>query len=522
MILGRIPLHVTRTFSPLFLDYLQQRHHLRSFYNRFPDRVNFEQQIHEKKNSYSPEVRRVLCRRLLHQNADLGEVGAVSDNITALADANTFTVTTGHQLNIFTGPLYFIYKIITTINTCRVLQQDYPQYRFVPVFWMASEDHDADEICSVRIHGKTYTWKTDQQGATGRFSTAGLAELARSIPADTSLFEDAYSRFDKLSDAVRYYVHKLFGKYGLVVIDGDDRELKRCFVGPMEEDLLSHAAHTLVTPTNERLRQHGYTAQVYVRPVNLFYLDDQLRTRIEQSGENYRITGTSQVFSKTELRTLLHDSPERFSPNVVLRPLYQETLLPNLAYVGGPAEVAYWLQLAQLFQHFKTPFPILMPRNFALLMPRIWHRKWEKTGIAPEELFLPLPELINEITLRYAPDNIRLNGQKDVIREQMEKIQENARHIDASLNTMIAAETRRIIRSLEKIELKMLRAEKRKQADRLRQVKELKEALFPGGNLQERTENILTFTRDIELLVDQLITFLDPFDFRFYVIQLDD
>jgi bacillithiol biosynthesis cysteine-adding enzyme BshC len=522
MMLGRVPFEITRAFTPLFLDYINGLDILKPFYSIHPKKELFNEQILKKAKSCTSDTRRVLCHVLEKQYATIEKSTAVKQNLQALGHEKTFTITTGHQLNLFTGPLYFIYKIITVINICRELKSLYPDYHFVPVYWMASEDHDADEIRSVRIHGKIYSWETDQKGAVGRFSTKGLAQLAESIPADTTVFREAYSRHSRLKDAVRYYVHALFGEYGLVVVDGDDAELKRSFIPVMRDDIFFHTAYHRVTLTDEQLKSLGYKPQVFVRPVNLFYLDDGLRSRIEPSGNGFRVADSAIHFTADEINNLLEQHPEKLSPNVILRPLYQECVLPNLAYVGGPAEIAYWLQLKGLFEHHQLPFPIIMPRNFALLIRESLHRKWQKSGITLEELFMPLPELLNEVTLRHAPEQIRLNGQKEAILGQLELVRENARHIDATLGPMVAAETKRMLKSLEKIEMKMLRAEKRKQADRLRQITELKEALFPAGGLQERTENFLAFTPGNPGLIRLLIEEFDPFDFRFNILRVHD
>ena len=522
MNLGHVPFELTRAFTPVFLDYVNGLDILKPFYNRYPKKELFEGQLAQKSKSYASETRRTLCRALDKQYASTEKSASVKENLQALSHEKTFTITTGHQLNIFTGPLYFIYKIITVINICRELKSQYPDYHFVPVYWMASEDHDVDEIRTVRIHGKSYSWETDQKGAAGRLSTKGLADLAAKIPADTTIFHEAYSRHNRLGDAVRYYVNELFGEYGLVVADGDDAELKKIFSPVMRDDIFNNTAYHLVTRTDEQLKDLGYRPQVFVRPVNLFYLEEGLRSRLEPAGKGFRVVDSGQNFSADEINNLLEQHPERLSPNVILRPLYQECVLPNLAYVGGPAEIAYWLQLKSLFEHYQIPFPVVMPRNFVLLIKASLYRKWRKSGITLSELFMPLPELLNEVTLRNAPEHIRLNGQKEAILAQLEQVCENATHIDASLGPMVAAETKRMLKSLEKIELKMLRAEKRKQADRLRQITELKEALFPAGGLQERTENFLSFTPGNPDLIQHLVSDLDPFNFRFNIFRVND
>ncbi|HNT50448.1 MAG TPA: bacillithiol biosynthesis BshC, partial [Cyclobacteriaceae bacterium] len=220
----------TRSFSSFFLDYIQQTDSLKSFYSRFPLLENFEGQIKEKSKSFSQQQRDILYQALTQQYQDIEVSDKVKNNLTSLKNSNTFTVTTGHQLNVFTGPLYFVYKIVTVINACKKLKQQYPAYDFVPVYWMASEDHDYEEIKSLRVQGKKYTWVTQQTGAVGRFNTQGLTELANEIPGDTTLFKTAYSKGKTLSSAARQYVNQLFQQEGIVVIDADDANLKKALI----------------------------------------------------------------------------------------------------------------------------------------------------------------------------------------------------------------------------------------------------------------------------------------------------
>lgn len=516
-----IAFETTGAFSPFFLDYIRQKESLAAFYGHFPSIENFKHQI-ERKRSFTVQTRNIVVNSLHRQYKDLNIPDPVTANIQSLADEKTFTVTTGHQLTLFTGPLYFIYKIVTVINACKRLAEAYPEYRFVPVYWMASEDHDYDEIKSFRLHGKKYIWKTSQQGAVGRFDTSDLHGLLAEVPGDIRIFKEAFSRYKKLSDAVRCYVNALFGEHGLVVVDGDDHELKKLLSPVITDDLLKHSTKKTVDQTNSKLEQAGYKPQVFCREINFFYLDDRLRSRIEKRDDRYVVVDTPLSFTKVQLEKLITGTPEKFSPNVCLRPLYQEMVLPNLAYVGGPAEVVYWLQLKGMFDFFKIPFPILLPRNFALVINSVLHRKLEKTGIDVSDLFKAKSILLNQTALRFASNKIQLNGEKEAITSHFNVIKKHAATLDKTLEPMVAAETKRVLKSLEKIEQKMLRSEKRRQADRLRQVEELKDALFPEGNLQERTDNFLNFYQSDPQFIARLISLFDPFDFRFNILVEND
>jgi len=225
----------TGLFAPIFNDFIQQKEKLKKFYHRYPNIEAFKEQLKEK--SQHKINRNVLVQVLETQYKEVSKVeDLVKNNIESLGDEKTFTLTTGHQLNIFTGPLYFHFKIITVINACKQLKAQYPDYNFVPVYWMASEDHDLDEIKSVQIEGKKYKWNTEQSGAVGRMNTEGLKDLAREISGEDSIFFKAYAMANNLADAVREYVNELYGKYGLIVLDGDNADLKSEFKNVIKND----------------------------------------------------------------------------------------------------------------------------------------------------------------------------------------------------------------------------------------------------------------------------------------------
>lgn len=520
MQLTRIPLSETQAFSDFFLDYLQQRAALQPFYHRYPDVSNFGAQIQEKQQAFPDTNRQVLVETLTQQYEATQSSHAVKNNIAALAQPTTFTVTTGHQLNIFTGPLYFIYKIVTTINACKALKKAYPAYHFVPIYWMASEDHDYDEIKSFRLYQKKYTWNTDQQGAVGRFTTAGLDQLLNELPGNTSPFKEAYTQHHTLSQAARHYVNELFGSEGLVVLDADTPALKKLFIPVMKDDVLKQRTKPLVEKTNEQLNALGYKTQVYCRDINFFYLDTALRSRIEKEGTDFRILDTADTFTPNELSQVIENHPEKLSPNVILRPLYQETILPNLAYIGGPAEVVYWLQLKNVFQHHQVPFPILMPRNFALVIDPTVMRKAEKTGLTLTDFFQEKNNLYTLWIKKHANHDLSIDSERQQLIDLFKKLQQQALLIDATLGPFVEAQLTRAQNGLETFEKKLLRAEKRRHQEKLQQIEAVKDALFPNGSLQERTDNLLNFYQTNQGFIDQLIEKFDAFNFQFNLLSL--
>lgn len=518
MQLSKIPLAETKAFTPFFLDYIQQKDSLKPFYNRYPDRALFRDQLTEKEASFPSHHREILVSVLQRQYHQESVSEEVNKNLARLKDTKTFTITTGHQLNIFTGPLYFIYKIVTVINACRELKKTYPDYHFVPVYWMASEDHDIDEIKYFRLYGKKYTWQTSQTGAVGRFAPNGIEKILQELPGQTDIFRNAYAKRKTLSDAVRTYVHELFKTYGMIVIDPDDRELKSLFKPVMREDLIQQSTLPRVVAINQALEKLNYKPQVFCRDINFFYLDGNIRNRIEKKEDRYVVADTALSFTRKELEAQIENSPEKFSPNVILRPLYQEIILPNLAYVGGPAEMVYWLQLKKVFEFHSVPFPILLPRNFALVVEPHLHRKFSKTGLDYPALFEEKNYLFNHWVLKNSRHDLTVGSERDALSTVYSVLKERANTIDKTLGPFVGAEGKKMLNSLEKIERKLLRAEKRLHADRIRQIETVKDALFPNGNLQERTDNFLNFYLQDTDFITKLIHYFDPFDFRFNIL----
>ena len=362
-------------FSKLMIDYLNQEPKLRSLYHRFPLLENFEEQIAEKKQHYTQETRDILQQAVAQQHASLNISKLTAANIRALSAADTFTVTTGHQLNLFTGPLYFLYKIISTIKLAEQLQQRYPAQHFVPIYWLATEDHDFEEINHFLFGDKIIHWEKDAKGPVGRLSTEGLDKVCEAFQTQLGvgihatylkeLFHTAYIQHKTLTEATKYIANALFGEYGLVLVDGDDKALKQLFIPAIKEELLHQSAIKAVEESFPILQD--YTIQVTPREINLFYIDTNLRERIILEGELYRVNHTEIQWTREELLATVEQSTEHFSPNVILRPLYQEIILPNLSYIGGGGELAYWLELKEVFALHQVPFPMLLLRNSVLI-----------------------------------------------------------------------------------------------------------------------------------------------------------
>lgn len=514
-------------FSPLMNDYLDQNPKLQSLYNRFPTFENFEAQIVEKQNNFNNSHRASLVSVLQKQYAGIEISHLTQQNIESLKVNNTFTVTTGHQLNLFSGPLYFLYKIISVINLTTELKVKYPAYNFVPVYWMATEDHDFEEINYFNFKGRKFRWNAASSGPVGRLSTKGLddffeifeQELGHSTNAETlkKLFEGAYLNHSNLADATRYLANALFGTHGLVIIDADDADLKKNFAPYIKEELLNQTAHKKVLETIENLKE--YSVQVNPREINLFYIEDNLRERIIFENGNFKVNNTKIEFSEIEILKLLESNPEKFSPNVIVRPLYQEVILPNLCYIGGGGEIAYWLELKSFFDAVKVSFPILLVRNSVLLASEKQIKKANKLNLSWNDLFTKQADLVNNKAQILSEIDIDLSHLKEQLKTQFDILNEITTKTDPSFAGAVKAQEVKQLKGLEKLEKRLLKAEKIKLKDTLTRIIDLQNELFPNQSLQERQANFSEFYIESgEHLISKLFEQLKPLEQHFNII----
>jgi bacillithiol biosynthesis cysteine-adding enzyme BshC len=528
----------TGFFSSGLTDYLEGKPQLQSFYSNRPDFEGFAELLKNKKVIADREILagvlteqyQIIAKYARIWDPSFAISDAVQQNIERLKQANTYTITTGHQLNIFAGPLYFIYKIVTAIKLAQQLKEKHPDKDFVPVYWMASEDHDFAEISYTYIGGKKVHWWLEASGATGRINPEtmrqalnqykGVLGMENFGPQLAEIVETAYTRFDKLADATRYMVNALFGKYGLVIIDADNTRLKRQFAPIIERDIIEQNSFKNINATNEKLRELGIHIQVNPREINFFYMKGgTLRERLVFEDGVYKVLDTEIRFSEEELKQQITKHPERFSPNVVMRPLYQECILPNIAYVGGGAEVIYWLELKANFDFYKVDFPILILRNSALVVRKESAGKVKRMELQVVDLFKPTDAIKTNWVKQHSENNLSLQAEWQQIQAVFDQVKANASKIDPTLAPSTEAVQARLKKAMDNLEKKLVKAEKRKHQTRLEQIDQIKEELFPNGSLQERTENFgMLYVRWGQDFIDELTRHFEPLDFEFAVL----
>ncbi len=495
------PYRETGYYTKIILDYLQGETALEPFYSHSVSIRGIKAAIQARKNFATN--RKLLVEVLEKHYSSQTPTEKQLRNIEQLNDSNTFTVTTAHQPNIFTGHLYFIYKILHAIKLCDKLKSEIPENNFVPVFFMGSEDADLDELGHVYINGHKHVWETKQTGAVGRMKVdKALIKMLDTIAGEIivhiygkeiiSLMKTCYTEGTTIEQATFKLINALFGEYGLIVFLPDDPGYKKAFIPVVKKELVDQFSNAVVEDTVSRFPKE-YKVQAGGRELNMFYLKNDIRERIEKRNTRYSIINTQFSFEEQEMMAELKSHPEHFSPNVILRPVFQEMLLPNIAFIGGGGELAYWLELKNVFTVVKVPFPVLILRNSFLIAEKIQVEKINKLGFSIKDFFKTGQELINELVKKETAVQLSLEKEKKAVEDFYKNLKSVSGVVDITLTAHTEALGKLALRKLEALEKKMLRAEKRKFEAQQRQLHKIKLQLFPHDNLQERIENFIPF-----------------------------
>lgn len=521
----RIAYADTGRFAAPVLDHLAGDPHVREFLQLPPDADGLQRAAQSR--TFSDEHRAVLSAALDRQHERIELHPAVKANLDRLRSPDCLTVTTGHQLCLFTGPLYVPYKILNTIRLARQAEAMLGR-PVVPVFWMATEDHDAAEIDHATINGRTVRWSGASNGAVGGMRLSGMAPVVEEAVAAlgpgthaewvAGRLRAAYADGRTLAEATRQFVHDLFGHYGLVIVDGDDPALKRLFVPVMEQEVLHQVVQRTVAYADERIGVR-YNVQAHAREINVFYLRPGHRSRIVLDGDGFQVLDGGPRWTADELLQELRTSPQHFSPNVLLRPVYQETVLPNIAYIGGGGELAYWMQLRWLFQALQVPMPAVFLRTSAAIISTKHFGQWSQMRLSTADLFAPPDPLKAAVAMREAPFSTELSTERARMDQVFNDILQQATKADGSLRGAVEARHTQALRGVDRLQQAMVRAAKRDQEVLMQRIDSIHAALFPAGGLQERRDNILPrIAAEGPVVLDRWLDLLDPLDHTFAVV----
>ncbi|MBP6431425.1 MAG: bacillithiol biosynthesis cysteine-adding enzyme BshC [Ferruginibacter sp.] len=491
----------TNSFSKIVTDYIDGNSALLPFY-KHPISIDGIKNAIDSRQAFKTN-RKLLTEVLQQQYSSIELTPIQKNNLALLEQENCFTITTAHQPNIFTGPLYFIYKILHAIKLATYCAAQLPQYNFVPVYYMGSEDADLEELNHIHINGEKYEWQTKQTGAVGRMKVDdNLLKLIDSIGGQLlvqpygneiiSALKNAYQLNSTIEQATFNFVNYLFSQYGLIILLPDNKLLKQSFATVIKKELQEQFSHKAVAETVEALPTQ-YKVQASGRDLNLFYLRENKRERIEKVNAEWLVVNSTIRFNEEELWDELKNYPERFSPNVILRPVFQETILPNVAFIGGGGELAYWLELKKVFEAVNVPYPVLVLRNSFLLMDEQQQLLAAKLELSSVDLFTTTTDLLTNLVKRESDKQLQLQAEKQALQKVYDDIKKVISTIDTSLLKHTDALHTKAANKLTVLEKKMLKAEKKKFEAQKRQIEKIKKELFPKNNLQERVESILPF-----------------------------
>ncbi len=526
-----LPYEDTHSFSKIAMDYLKGDEKLQPFYQYPVSLDGIKAAIKERENY--PTNRKILVNELRTQYAGFNLSDVQEINLQKLLNNNSFTITTAHQPNIFTGHLYFVYKILHTIKLANELKKQMPENDFVPIYYMGSEDADLEELGHINLDGEKVEWETNQIGAVGRMHTKGLEKIIERLQGEfgnlpfgkqmVDLCKQAYSRNTNIQQATLYLVNELFKQFGLLVLIPDNAVLKRLFNDVVKKELTEQFSHKLVEKTTNAIGEH-YKVQASGRDINMFYLsDDGQRNRIEIRDTKYEILNKQLSFTEPEILQELENHPERFSANVILRGVFQEMVLPNIAFIGGGGELAYWLELKDVFKAVGVPYPILILRNSFLLLENKSILLKEKLALEFKDLFKSHQDLLNEFIQKNSSNKLNLSEEKNRVASVYREISSSANSIDPTLQQHICSLQTQALKKLGALEKKMLRAEKRKFSDAKNQIEKFKNQIYPSGNLQERVDNFMPYFAKYGFeLLDVLLQYSLGLEQQFAILSISE
>lgn len=498
--------------------YLSGHSSLRPFYSYPIQQPDFAQIIADKSKE---NIDRKLLQAVIRDQYEGLELSPLSQqHLEWLGQDNCFTITTGHQLVLYGGPMFTAYKVLSAAKLAKQLGEQFQQYRFVPIFWIHTEDHDFEEINHYyQSFGVKKTYSGQFQSQVGTH----IIELPMEELGPDAAWAQHYQKGMSWTQAFRSLSHALFDEYGVLMLDADHPSLKTIFRPVIEQELFHSLAFDSVTEQSSNLVSAHYKQQISPREINLFYLDDQGRDRIIKDGEGFSILHREQHISKEEMLQLIQDHPERFSPNVSLRPLYQEMILPNLAYFGGWGELSYWLQLKRLFDRVQVNFPLVLPRFSATVFSQQQWDSWSGLGLDKSDIQLPLHELHQHIL----PQVWDATGLADHSQQLLSQLDAMTRYIEAEISPTLAksniALRVTVQKRLNRIQKKAGKVMKNRFPKLFKETQELKLAIQPDGYVQERVLGLFSFPfAGPKRLMQEVWQVMEPLNYEHQYLIIDE
>ena len=493
--------------------------------------------VHSKNKSdqFTDYQRKTLIEELTLQYSNVESSKQTLRNIKLLSNSKTLSITTGHQLNIFSGPLMVIYKIAQVISITNYLNINIKGFNYVPIFWIASEDHDFDEISEVNLKKNKIKWDLDSKNLpVGEIELNNFMKVVSSYKDAVTdyefkgkleiLIDESYKKGETLSTATIKFINSLFAKHGLIIFDSNKKVFKKSFIDNFKNEILDSRCEIDSSSQILKIKNDikSFKPQVNPSNVNFFKITSLGRKRIRKKDKLF-IVDDENDYTSGDLINQIETNPELFSPNVLMRPLYQEKILPNVCYLGGPNELKYWMQLKIYFENSNIQFPILKLRTSAFILDKKISKKLSKSDLDIKYFFGKLDDLVNHKIDSTSKLNLSFNSLKTKLINQFSELREISINTDESFIGALNAQEKKQLKGLDDLEKKLIKAEKRNYETKINNVKSIFESLHPNNIDQERYLNFGDFysykgQEFIDYIVDKVIIS----DNKILVINLED
>jgi bacillithiol biosynthesis cysteine-adding enzyme BshC len=501
----------------LFLDYLYGFNNVQDFYkHNFRNKESYPQLFKSISDS-KKDKQFNLSPIIKNQYSGFTSVSPkTSKNLEIIDNHKTIAIVTGQQLGLLGGPLYTIYKIITSIRLANQLNERFDDFKFVPVFWLEGDDHDFNEVRSVNIFDPEnqvvsigYKEEIDDDDAKQSVGNIIFDESINDFMSKVeNLLRDTDFKTDLLSNLKNFYkpgksfkqsfkelLFWLFDEYGLVIFDPQDPEVKKLLKPIFNKEINDFVIHTQKLIQTSAELEELYHAQVKVKPVNLFYHTDDGRYSIEPVDDIFKLRRKRKQFTKEEILAEIENAPHRFSPNVLLRPICQDFLLPTGIYIGGPSEISYFAQVTPLYDFYNIVTPIVYPRSSVTLLEKNVSAALDKYDLSLIDIFLGLTALKEKVIAGLSENNIErtFDEASNELELIFDKIKENLFAIDKTLIDASARYKEKVLSAFNELKSKSVKAQETKHETTIRQLTRLSNLLYPLENLQEREINFTYF-----------------------------
>ncbi len=504
--------------NSLFDAYINDFGKVKDFY-QFNYQGNWETII--KKRGDHQSERKKIARIMERQNKGWNAPQQVHENISKLDSQNSLVLITGQQAGVFGGPLYTICKIITTLKLANWLSTQYSDYNFIPCFWMEVDDHDFKEINHIHFFNKNNELRRLEltQESVDELKPIHSRQLHSEISGWKAIIEDefhatefmddilktffeAYSEQRSYPDAFARLILKFFGKYGLVVFDPTDPEMKK-LGRPLFSKVIGapFKIQEQLKEKNQSLAELNLPEQIQFQPNQtlLFYTDDKdqrVRIDVDENGDFLlKYNNGYEKLAKSKLMNIIEETPERLSANVALRPLFQDYVLPTVGYIAGPAEVAYFAQIGALYNYFDLNMPVIYPRHRITIIESKIQRLIEKLEIDIADLFHRRSDYLEFFIQQKQNENTfnEIEAVKAEITQKLNQLEKIVEEVDPTLVNAIQKTEQKTRSNIEQVINKITNSLKQNVATEMNQLKRTLLFLFPEDTYQERVINIIYF-----------------------------